>query len=154
MVYTEKGQQAMADNPQLWNEMGFNTGVLGQWLIGTAGDIAHEFSEAFAGTGKACDIDWNLENLNFFIETGVTQIGFAMPTDEQSAAIQEYTDLFTYMDEQIQLFMMGGRDLSEWDAFVEECNDLGLAEATAIYQERFDAYVSVMDEMGAVVFEK
>ena len=154
MVYTEKGQQAMADNPQLWNEMGFNTGVLGQWLIGSAGSIAHEFSEAFAGTGKACDIDWNLENLNFFIETGVTQIGFAMPTDEQSAAIQEYTDLFTYMDEQIQLFMMGGRDLSEWDAFVEECNDMGLAEATAIYQERFDAYVSVMDEMGAIVFEK
>ncbi|MBE6884395.1 MAG: hypothetical protein E7487_07295 [Ruminococcaceae bacterium] len=154
MEYTEKGQQAMAENPQLWNAMGFNTCTFGRWMIGTAGDIAHEFSTAFAGTGLACDIDWNLENLNFFIENGITQVGFSMPTDEQTAAINEYTDLFTYMDEQIQLFMMCGRDLSEWDAFVEECNDMGLADVTAIYQERFDAYVSVMDEMGAMVFEK
>ncbi|NLD88401.1 MAG: extracellular solute-binding protein [Clostridiales bacterium] len=152
MVYTDKGNKLMAENPKAWNMMGWNTAVLGQWLIGAAGDIALEFSDAFRDCGKAADIDWNLDNLNFFIENGVTQIGFAMPTDEQATAIDEYADLFTYMDENIQLFMMGSRNMSEWDDFVAECKSLGIDDVTAIYQDRFDSYVAVMDEMGAVVF--
>mgnify|MGYP004674842425 CR=1 FL=1 len=154
MEYTEKGQALMAENPQAWNMMGWNTATLGQWLIGTAGDIAKEFADVFFAAGLAADIDYNLDNLNFFIKEGVTQIGFAMPTDEQAAKIQEFDDLFTYMEENIQNFMIGARNISEWDAFVEECKNMGIDDATAIYQERFDAYVSIMDEMGAVVFEK
>ena len=154
MAYTEKGQALMAENPQAWNMMGWNTGCLGQWLIGTAGDIAFEFSTSFSDCGLAADVEYNLDNLNFFINNGVTQIGFAMPTDEQSAKIQEYDDLFAYIDENIQNFMMGARDLGEWDAFIEECKGMGLDDVTAVYQERFDAYVSIMDEMGAVVFDK
>ena len=154
MAYTEKGQALMAENPQAWNMMGWNTACLGQWLIGTAGDIAFEFSTTFTDCGLAADIEYNLDNLNFFINNGVTQIGFAMPTDEQSAKIQEYDDLFAYIDENIQNFMMGARDLGEWDAFIEECKGMGIDDVTAVYQERFDAYVSIMDEMGAVVFDK
>ncbi len=154
MGYTDKGNELMAENPQAWNMMGWNTSCLGQWLIGTAGDIAFEFSGTFQDCGLAADIDYNLDNLNFFIKEGVTQIGFATPTDEQSAKIQEYDDLFAYMEENIQNFMMGARDLGEWDAFIEECKGMGIDEVTAIYQERFDAYVSIMDEMGAVVFDK
>ena len=154
MAYTEKGQALMAENPQAWNMMGWNTGCLGQWLIGTAGDIAFEFSTSFSDCGLAADVEYNLDNLNFFINNGVTQIGFAMPTDEQSAKIQEYDDLFAYIDENIQNFMMGARDLGEWDAFIEECKGMGIDDVTAVYQERFDAYVSIMDEMGAVVFDK
>ena len=98
MAYTEKGQALMAENAQAWNMMGWNTGCLGQWLIGTAGDIAFEFSTTFTDCGLAADVEYNLDNLNFFINNGVTQIGFAMPTDEQSAKIQEYDDLFAYID--------------------------------------------------------
>ena len=154
MAYTDKGQALMAENPQAWNMMGWNTACLGQWLIGTAGDIAFEFSTTFTDCGLAADVEYNLDNLNFFINNGVTQIGFAMPTDEQSAKIQEYDDLFAYIDENIQNFMMGARDLGEWDAFIEECKGMGIDDVTAVYQERFDAYVSIMDEMGAVVFDK
>ena len=134
--------------------MGWNTGCLGQWLIGTAGDIAYEYATTFKDTGLAADIDYNLDNLNFFIDEGIAQVGFTMPTDEQSAKIQEYDDLFAYIDENIQNFMMGARDLGEWDAFIEECKGMGIDDVTAVYQERFDAYVSIMDEMGAVVFDK
>ncbi len=154
MSYTDKGNELMAENPQAWNMMGWNTGCLGQWLIGTAGDIAFEFSTSFSDCGLAADIDYNLDNLNFFIQNGVPQIGFSTPTDEQSAKLQEFNDLFTYMQENIQNFMMGARNLSEWDAFVEECKSMGIDEATAICQERFDSYVNVMDKMGAVVFER
>ena len=154
MAYTDKGQALMAENPQAWNMMGWNTACLGQWLIGTAGDIAFEFSTTFTDCGLAADVNYNLDNLNFFINNGVTQIGFSMPTDEQSAKIQEYDDLFAYIDENIQNFMMGARDLGEWDAFIEECKGMGIDDVTAVYQERFDAYVSIMDEMGAVVFDK
>ena len=154
MTYTDKGNALMAENAQAWNMMGWNTGCLGQWLIGTAGDIAYEYATTFKDTGLAADIDYNLDNLNFFIDEGIAQVGFTMPTDEQSAKIQEYDDLFAYIDENIQNFMMGARDLGEWDAFIEECKGMGIDDVTAVYQERFDAYVNIMDEMGAVVFDK
>ena len=96
----------------------------------------------------------NIDNLNFFIDEGIAQVGFTMPTVEQSAKIQEYDDLFAYIDENIQNFMMGARDLGEWDAFIEECKGMGIDDVTAVYQERLAAYVSIMDELGAVVFDK
>lgn len=154
MEYTEKGAAAMAEEPKLWNKMGFNTGVLGQYLIGTAGDIAAEFFYTFTeeACGLAANIDWNLENLNYFIDEGVANVGFVAPTNEQTAILDEYSDLFTYMDEQIQKFMMGTRSIDEWDDFVTECKDMGIDEATAVRQEMFDSYASIMDSMGAPVF--
>ena len=155
MEYTEKGQAEMKAEPKLWNKMGFNTGVLGQYLIGTAGDIAREFYYTFTveACGLAADIDWNLENLDYFIKNGVANTAFVAPTSEQTTKLDEYADLFTYMDEQIQKFMMGTRALSEWDNFIAECEAQGLADVTAIKQTLFDSYVSIMDEMGAMVFK-
>lgn len=154
MEYTEKGNAEMKAEPKLWAKMGFNSGMLGQYLIGTSGDIAREFFYTFTveACGLAADIDWNLTNLDYFIKNGVANAGFVAPTAEQTTAMNEYADLFTYMDEQIQKFMMGTRDIGEWDDFVAECESQGLAEATAIKQTLFDSYVSIMDEMGAMVF--
>ncbi len=57
--------------------------------------------------------------------------GFYVPAtpplnaDEADEAAMILTDINTYCDEQTQLFIMGKRDLAEWDAFISELEAMG-----------------------------
>ena len=144
----------MEENRKLWQEMGFKTATLGYHVIGTAGDIAREFFYTFTveKCGLAADIDWNLANLEYFINEGIPNVAFVAPDSAQKEQLDTFADLFTYMDENIQKFMMGTRDMNEWESFIAECQSMGIDDATAVRQDLFDAYVAIMDSMGAPVF--
>jgi hypothetical protein len=51
------------------------------------------------------------------------------------------------MDEQISKFITGVRPISEWDAFVAQCNTMGITKATAIRQEEYEGYKKIMAGM-------
>ena len=40
------------------------------------------------------------------------------------------------------LFLLGDKSFSEWDAFQEQLNALGMERITEIYQEAYDAYIA------------
>lgn len=58
-------------------------------------------------------------------------------TDEQKEARTNIkTPLDTYATENLAKFMIGERDLSEWDAYVAEAKKMGADELVAMYNER------------------
>ncbi len=64
-------------------------------------------------------------------------------SEEQSQEYFPYsTDLSTFVQEHILLFLNGDVPLTEWDAYIEGLKDIGLDEATAIYQEAYEDYVA------------
>jgi putative aldouronate transport system substrate-binding protein len=66
-------------------------------------------------------------------------VNFSFKTDEENVVLRSYlSDLETYMDENLYSFIMGSRPLSEWDAYLEQLNDMHLDEVLAVYQASAD----------------
>jgi putative aldouronate transport system substrate-binding protein len=64
-------------------------------------------------------------------------------TDEQSADYVVFsTDVQTYMNETLPLFVDGSKPLAEWDSYVAQMREIGLNECEQIYQEAYDAYMA------------
>ena len=76
--------------------------------------------------------------------TGKNDIVFASPTDGQITAYEQYSDLMLFIDEGIQNFMTGKEPMDKWDEFVESCKNMGIDEAAAIMQERYDSADAVL----------
>ncbi len=66
-------------------------------------------------------------------------------TTEQSDKIAELsTDLGLYCDDYWAGFINGTYDLDkDWDAYVKECEKMGAAELTAVYQDAYNVYFGV-----------
>lgn len=70
-------------------------------------------------------------------------IGSTMLNTEESDKVnQYYGDIKTHIEENVLNFITGQRDLSEFDAFVTEVEDMGIDEVTACYQDAYERYLS------------
>ncbi len=78
-------------------------------------------------------LTWAEDEANIFYEPL-----FASPTNEEQEILKETSDLFTYMDEMFQKFMMNIEPLSKWDEFKAQCEALGVEKAQKVYQKRYD----------------
>lgn len=66
-------------------------------------------------------------------------------TVEQNEAIAEYEgDLLTYASETCLKFLDGSLELNDanWDEYVKTCEDMGIHEIIAVYQDAYDAYIA------------
>ncbi len=64
-------------------------------------------------------------------------------SNEQSDTLAKYgDDLGTYISENYMAFVDGSKPMSEWDSYVAELDNIGLAEVLAVYQEAYDDYVA------------
>lgn len=67
----------------------------------------------------------------------------AILSEDQSEEYFPYsTDLSTFVQENILLFLNGDVPLTEWDAYIGTLKTIGLEEAQAIYQEAYDDYMA------------
>ena len=63
-----------------------------------------------------------------------------LTTDESTEVGEIMTDVYTYVNEMTSKFIMGVEPLENFDKFVSELNNMGLENATAIYQAALDRY--------------
>ena len=68
--------------------------------------------------------------------------GIALTAEEAEDYASPYSDIQTYVDENIPLFIRGDRSLDTWDDFVSELYRFGLQDCIDIYQAAFDRYLS------------
>jgi len=145
MQYTAKGKAAAAEEPLLWNKMGWVWELSTKCLIGNADSVAQEFSQSFGNAGTAADIQFNLNGLNDAVKKyGIPAVNFVAPSTEQSAQWKGYNDLWTYMDEMISKFVTGVEPMTNWDSFIAKCASMGINDATAIKQNQYDTYQRIM----------
>ncbi len=64
----------------------------------------------------------------------------SLTTDEQDEYYRYYTDIQTTIEENISKFVVGDRDMSEWDAFVEQLWSMGLQNCIDIKQAAVNRY--------------
>lgn len=61
---------------------------------------------------------------------------------EESDIVAQYaTDLATYISMEVPKFVTGDRSFDDWDAFVEECEGMNVAELLEAYQNAYDRYM-------------
>ena len=76
-------------------------------------------------------------------DTGIMEVPRLVLSAEKNADAAEYKTILTpYIQEQLAAFVMGTRDLGDWDQFVQELKDLGL-----------DTYVGIMKEAYAIKYK-
>lgn len=62
-------------------------------------------------------------------------------TNEDTKMINaKMTEIKTYVDESILKFVVGQEPLSNWDAYVEQVNKMGVQEVIGVYQKALDAW--------------
>ena len=66
----------------------------------------------------------------------------ALNTDESSEVNQFYGDIKTYIEQSVLEFIIGNRDLTEFDAFVDHIEGMGIDEVTACYQAAYERYLN------------
>ncbi|KRG11586.1 hypothetical protein ACA29_16530 [Lederbergia galactosidilytica] len=62
----------------------------------------------------------------------------AFSEEEQKVIAIQGEAITKHRDEEIAKFIIGKRDLSEWDAYVQEIEDLGVQELIDIYEEAYN----------------
>ena len=66
----------------------------------------------------------------------------ALNTEESSEVNQFYGDIKTYIEQSVLEFIIGNRDLAEFDAFVDHIEGMGIDEVTACYQAAYERYLN------------
>lgn len=70
-------------------------------------------------------------------------IGSTMLNSEESDQVNQfYGDIKTYIEQSVLEFVIGNRDLSEFDAYVEHIEGMGIDEVTACYQDAYQRYLN------------
>lgn len=70
-------------------------------------------------------------------------IGTTMLNSDESDQVNEfYGDIKTYIEEAVLEFVIGNRDLSEFDAYVSHIKDMGIDDVTACYQDAYERYLN------------
>ena len=143
---TPKMDEEMKAEPLLWQKRGINTGLLPHMLYGNNADIGEALENAFGSiSGRGSDFETALTTLTAYEEVyGVPGFAMVAPNSEQSAVFEDNTDLFLYIDEMTQKFIIGTESLDRWDEFLANCKRLGIDEIIKVVQERYDAYVKIV----------
>lgn len=63
-------------------------------------------------------------------------------TEESDQVNQFYGDIKTYIEQSVLEFVIGNRDLGEFDAYVQHIEDMGIDEVTACYQDAYERYLN------------
>ena len=82
---------------------------------------------------------WNNSNDGLY---NMPKAGVNLTIDESEEYNTLYSDIETYMDENIIKFVVGDKDLAEFDAFVDTLIEMGVEDCTAIYQAAYDRYMA------------
>lgn len=82
---------------------------------------------------------WNNSNDGLY---NMPKAGVNLTIDESEEYNTLYSDIETYMDENIVKFIVGDKPLDEFDAFVDTLIEMGVNDCTAIYQAAYDRYMS------------
>lgn len=61
-----------------------------------------------------------------------------MNSDETEAYYAKYTDIATYLEENITKFITGDKPMAEWDSFMDGLWTMGLQDCLDIYQSAYD----------------
>lgn len=72
------------------------------------------------------------------IYSGLPTLSFTAEESEDMTAVN--TDIYTHVSTEIARFMMGERNLSEWDDYVAEVEAMGLEELTEFYVTAYERY--------------
>lgn len=68
--------------------------------------------------------------------------------DEQYILDNKYADIALYVDEMQAKFITGVADIeSEWDAYVAECEKMGLSEVLEVYQASYDRWNEALNSL-------
>lgn len=70
------------------------------------------------------------------------KIGMNMTADETEAYNAVYSDIDTYLDENISKFIVGDKSLDEFDAFVDTLYEMGIQDCIDITQDVYDRYLA------------
>ncbi len=63
-----------------------------------------------------------------------------LTTEEGNEYSAIYTDIETFMRESVVSFIVGQKPLSEWDAYVQQINDMNIDRCIELYQQALDRY--------------
>ena len=66
----------------------------------------------------------------------------ALNTEESNEVNQFYGDIKTYIEQSVLEFVIGNRDLTEFDEFVSHIEGMGIDEVTACYQAAYERYLN------------
>ncbi len=137
LIATQKYYDELANETNLNIKLGANT-CFPHYLPGMADQVAADFYFSYAAdvVGLNADVNYVKERLNWAMENGTYDLLFSAMTAEQSDIITSHSDLFNFMEEKEKAFISGVEPLENWDAYVEQCNAMGLAEVTAVMQAR------------------
>lgn len=70
------------------------------------------------------------------------KIGVNLTADELEEYNGKYSDIDTYLDESVSKFIVGDKSLDEFDAFVQQLEDMGIGDCIEIYQTAYDRYLN------------
>ena len=142
--YNDAGEPEFTDlimnNPQ---GMNFNTAVA---INGMSGVVAHTDNSV----KLAAYSDEVVAAVNMFSDlTGTSTLhtypnGAALDAAEADSIANQLTDIVAYATEQALRFAIGSDPLTDesWDAYVQNCNDLGLLDCIEVYQTAYDDYLA------------
>ena len=71
----------------------------------------------------------------------IPSTGVNMTVDESEEYNSIYSDIETYMDENVVKFIVGDKSLDEFDAFVDTLKQMGIEDCIAIEQAAYDRYL-------------
>lgn len=72
----------------------------------------------------------------------------ALSPDEQTEYTGYATDLETYAEGMVLKFILGDEPMSNYDAFLDTCMDMGLQEMTDLYQTAYDRAQEALADLG------
>lgn len=74
----------------------------------------------------------------------------SLNTEESESVNEFYGDIKTYIEQSVLEFIIGNRDIAEFDAFVEHIEEMGIDEVTACYQDAYQRYLNgeVVEQSG------
>jgi len=86
---------------------------------------------------EARDIwDYNRDDANTYPSAA------ALTADEADEHSSIYSDINTYLQEQIAQFITGAKSMDEWDTFVEKLKDMGIEDCIQLKQDAYDRYLA------------
>ena len=66
----------------------------------------------------------------------------SLNTEESSEGNQFYGDIKTYIEQSVLEFIIGNRDLAEFDEYVSHIEGMGIDKVTACYQDAYQRYLN------------
>lgn len=143
MIGTDKYYEELAQEPRLTTKLGANT-IFPQGMIAGADAVAGDFYFSYdeEACGRSMDIAYNMNNLEWAVENMYPSIQLATATADQNSVLSDHADMFTYMEEMYIKFIKNVEPMENWDAFVEACENMGMADVLVVQQERYDAYLT------------